>query len=385
MVRLLRTSLIAVAALVLIVYAGARSVSNAAVDDNPEFAATVAPGNGIAQDELVRLDLAALLRTKEHANFEPVAVRARDALRHEPLALASMVALTEQARAAGHPDVAQALLDYAGALSRRDPLVQLELIQRASATGDVQGLIRHMDEALRTTQALYGTIFPLLAQSLHDSRLVALLTPIAREDPQWYRLFIGEALTTPAALPGVRQLMLLAPNGSAARDPQLRINLINQLVATKRVDLARSYFDKLHPDAGGEIVDPEFKHPSYEAPFGWMLSEAPDLTADFVRGEGLTGYAASDREGIVARQLLSLKAGSHTVHLETTPAALGVLYVDVLCQDTGSALSVSVDRNKGAFSFVVPAGCSNQWLELGLRDGDDSRSAEASIRRVTLS
>jgi len=380
----LRTGLIVIAALALMGYAAARSLSNAVVDQNPGLAASLAPANGLAQDQLVRLQFAPLLQKPGGGNLEPVIARARVALQQEPFALSSLAAIVAYERNQHRPAVANAVLDHAARLSRRDVLVQLELIQRASTTGDERGLIRHMDEALRTNQALYGTLFPVLAQALNHPRLIDLMAPIAREDPSWYRLFIGEALTIPAALPGVRQLMLMAPNGSAARDPQLRINLINQLIANNQIGLARAYFQALHPQMHGPILDPDFTHPSLEAPFGWLVNEDPDLTADFVRGEGLTAYAASDREGVVARQLVSFPPGTYTIRLDADAADLSVIYLAMACHGSNDELPVAANRGKGTFQFRVPTNCSNQWLELGLRDGDDSRPIEASVRSLTL-
>jgi len=417
MFRVLRIGAISVAAVLLAATAVATNLSDATLRQSPAFASMIFPSNGLARDALVRIQLALHLQHQQQQqqaevikearkqgllsadqvrqlqsefleaqpiNFDSVERDARKALRHEPFALASLLALSHQAQLEHEDELANRLLSHAGHLSRRNALIQMELIQQAANSGDMRSLVRHVDETLRTNQSMFGTIFPILARGLTDPRLVTFMKPIAAADPVWYHRFVGEALTIPTALPAVRELMLVAPNGRAAQDAQLRANLVSQLVATNRIGLARSYFRALHPEATGEPFDPEFKHPEYEAPFGWIISEDPDLTADFVQNEGLVAFAASDREGIVARQLLSLQPGRHTAQLDAPPESLKIMTLYVTCRASGRTVPVTPQRNAGTFQFFVPGNCIDQWFSLRLRDDDDTQSAEATIRRVRL-
>jgi len=384
MMRWIRFAAIAFAAIILITFAVRANLSNAALRENPPLAARLHPENGFAQDRLVELQIAAALEKQDTAALERIEPQARAALRHEPFALSSLALLSMTARVAGENERADLLLDHASGLSRRDMLVQLQLIQRAAQREDLEALIGHVDATLRSRQSGYQLIFPQLAQYLNRPEMVDPLTQVARQDPAWYKLFIGEALTVPAALPTIRTLMMRVPEGSAAQDTQLRRNLISQLIASGRISAARSYFRSLHPQAqAGPLVDPEFTHPEYEAPFGWSVSEDPDLTADFVRGEGLLAYAGSSREGIVARQLVSLAPGRYTAKLDGERADLSIIYLEVDCP-TGAELLAASPSPSGRYSFTVPARCPHQTIGIGLRDNDDSAVAEAAIRSITL-
>jgi hypothetical protein len=405
--------LIALTALALIVLAITGNVSNSTIRNNPVLAATVAPYNGLAKDALVSARLALQLQSQQkEASAQALAqaqaqglitaeqaelVRAelakapavdvpqdpgpaRAALRQEPFALFSLVALANSAELRGDKQLSNRLLSHASQLSRRNGLVQMQLIERAGSPAE---LVRHIDATLRTNQAMFGTVFPLLAQALTDPQLIQLMRPIAKEDPDWYRFFIGEALTMPGALPAIRTLMMAEPNGSTARDPQLRKNLITQLIASDRVALARSYFQSLHKNAARTVVDPRFVHPEFEAPFGWQVNQDPQLTADFVRNEGFSAYGSADREGTFARQLLSLRPGRHVLQLEAETQGTTTLTVSVTCRQGDQAIPVASSRRQ-SFTFSVPAGCTDQWLSLGLSDNDDASEAEATIRRVAL-
>jgi len=384
MMRWIRYAAMAFAAIILITFAVRANLSTAALRENPPLAARLNPENGFAQDRLVELEIAAALEKQDAGALDQIEPQARTALSHEPFALSSLALLSMTSRAAGEEGRADLLLDHASSLSRRDMLVQLQLIQRAAQREDLNAMIAHVDATLRSRQSGYPLIFPQLAQYLNRPEMIGPLSRVARQDPAWYKLFIGEALTVPAALPAIRTLLMRVPEGSAARDPQVRRNLISQLIATDRVPAARSYFRSLHPQAGeGLLFDPDFTHPEYEAPFGWSVSEDPDLTADFVQGEGLLAYAGSSREGIVARQLVSLSPGRYTVRLDGERADLGVTYVEVDCRKGAELLGASPSPS-GVYNFTVPARCPFQTIGIGIRDDDDSAPAEAAIRSIAL-
>lgn len=384
MLKHARTVLILLVAIAMAVLAVRHSLANAARTRNPALAAQLAPHDGMVLDRLVELQLTEAIAKQETKFTAQTIERANRAIRSEPFAISSLTTLALAAKGAGDDDLAKTLFGHASSLSRRELRLELLLIEQHAKSMRLAPLMKEMDGTLRVFQSSYPTIFPLLTQLLNVPEMQPHLLQIAREDPPWFRLFIGHALTSQNALPAVRKLLTALPESAAATAPDIRRNLVAQLAASGRTDEAREYFLTLHPnEAEKPIIDPGFDHPDYEAPFGWMVGGDPDLTANFTLDEGLGLYAGRGREGLAARQVTKIEPGSHMITLNGEKQSLEQIYIEFQCIGPGKAQVVERKR-EGTFTVTLPSGCAQQVLGIGLRESRQISGTTAYIRSISI-
>lgn len=358
--------------------ATAGNLSNAAMRTDPLLALRLAGVNGEAMDHFIALELRSALQDGRPAG---TASKARAALEREPFALASLAALSQDLRAEGRAAQADALLDHAARLSRRDMLVQLALIDREARRGDLTEMLRQMDLMLRVHQESYPAIFPALTAQISHPDLVRPLIALAREDPDWLALFLGHAITVEEAVPAVARLLIAAPDGRAARDQQMRRNVFSQLIAGGNYSVADDYFRSLHGAPSGWIRDPAFAEPHLEPPFGWTLSG----NAAAVQGEGIAISLGLSGDDGAAWQLVSLAPGIYRIILHGDRQALETIRPKVTCP--ASKQPVPVESLGGAATYGVSIRPSCPWQELALeiRGTTIAGTGEAILNRITVS
>lgn len=380
-VPLIRLMIVGLGALIVSVLALTQGLATVVMRTDPELALRIAPNSGRAYNRLAELRTASLPPER----YREIAPLAREALRREPLAVGSATLLSVDAMLAGDRSRADRLLDYASRLSRRNLSTQLLLIERAVSRNDAAGALRQFDITLRTSQTSFPTLFPVLANAIADPYFLEPMKRIAREDPSWFPFFVGEAVTVDGALPNLARIMAAAPDTATGRNEELRQNLLDRMVATGRVGEARRYYQAIHPDVRGLVLDQRFSRPDLQPPFGWRLASEPDLLAEYARGEGLHYIASADRGGVLASQTVMLRAGRYRLDMPVQPAA-GSLGWSLRCEGTAADIPSerSVSSGRLTTRFAVPEGCQTQMLSLEIAPSSDPAGQEGTVSGMTI-
>lgn len=360
------------------------TVASIARDGNPALALRFAPydsgANARQADRLLQLGDDRRLAA-EHA---------RKALERSPLSPVGARVLGFTKEAQGDRAGAHALLMQAGELSRRDLATRLWLIEDAVARNDVSGALRQFDLAMRSSATARSILFPILTNAIADDAFVDPVVELLRSSPNWAPEFVVNAAATGQATENLSEIVARVPS---LGDPNrgLRQILINQLVREQKYDAAARFFAAVKNHARSPINNNRFQQPRGAlTPLEWEMSGEVGHGAEFTEG-GLRLYADSSSGGPVARQLLTLPPG--TYQLQTTGYARsadpygGADWI-IDCAEPAPAhlLTLRLPTSPGSVGgeFSVPAGCTGQWLRLGVRSGQSPDGVVGLVREVRL-
>jgi hypothetical protein len=329
---------------------------------------------------------------------EAATALATDAVRRDPIVPVAFRALAMAQD--GDDQIAKrrafALIEQSQRLSRRDQLTQIWLIQHYIERGEITEVMPHVDIALRASSSGEQTLFPLLVGAFEDDRLFEALEARLREEPEWRYSFLAYLVAYSNDLERATRLSQPLLNPQDPTDRKVVDALLQRLVNGGEFDLAWDAYTgfgliKGAATPAGSLIDGGFDGQKVAAPFGWQLTDTPDVFASIVRdpaGEGtvLTLSASPGHSGDAARQLLKLSSGTYRFQ-----ARVGSVPQDpferpeVRMECAGGPRQRILTRMKpargGAASqtiehqFSVPAGCRFQWLSVSLA-GSDAISAE---------
>lgn len=275
------------------------------------------------------------------------------------------------------------LLQLSHKVSRRDPLAQLLLIERASGQGDVAATLNHYAVLLAISPGMQRGIINLLGSAAREPEIFSALR--GHKDQTWFpavmkrmvaatdtgeaildllkaRPLANETLTTPDQIQPLIALMLAKP------DPQHAFALIEPQ-RTRNPALGRFEFSS-------SSLNERF------APLTWKLAKtAAPLPADDDGSIAVQVTAAPNIRTRVAERFTDLNAGPYrlTGSIEVHNAPKLQLQWAARCK--GKAASVEIIRQTtspfqagGQFEMAVtiPEGCLVQHWQLAVL-GDDAR------------
>jgi hypothetical protein len=247
----------------------------------------------------------------------------RRSLARQPVNPAAARLLGVTAAQAGDDARAVRLVTYSEAMSRRDSLTQLWLIQSAVTHGDVAGSLVHYDRALRTNNSTRDLLFPILAHAADEPAIWRSLLPILAARPLWERPFLQHYVPgagSPAALDGIARALGLDRPGSP--DPWTLQEIEKRLVDLGAYAPAAALYNRAHGLPAGNrtpLRNGDFEQPGNWDPFDWNLIEEEGLAAlrqpSPVPGGGTALFptATNGRGGDVAVQLLMLAPGRYAI------------------------------------------------------------------------
>jgi hypothetical protein len=332
---------------------------------------------------------------------------ARNAVERDPImpiALRALAAVQGDSHAS--QDRALALIQESQRLSRRDQLTQIWLIRHYVENGEFAQVIPHVDIALRSSQSVQQTLFPLLMSALEDDRLFNPLLDRLREKPDWRMSFIAYFAANSPDLERATSFSLALLDPHESKEREVLDRLLQRLVAADKYELAWNTYARLGVDrqeAGrmGQLIDGGFDGVESASPFGWVMANTPDLFAGIARdprgsGNVLTMMVNSGHSGEAVRQLLRLPSGAYRLHAE-----LGDVPEDsferpelrIKCADeTRVRILASVKPASGGSAiqtveqqFSVPVGCDFQWFSVAIAGGDTVNSETPWIDNIELS
>lgn len=385
--QILRWVTAGVALLLLTLAAGANALDNVSRVNNPALAARIGFAKGLASGLLA--DRLVTATPDSPAAVQAAGIQARAGLAGTVFNPAALRVLGLQATLARDSDRALRLFEAARTVSRRDTATQLLLIEAYAASGRAAEALDAHDAALRINPGFGQTLFPVLAGAVEDPELRPLISRKLRASP-WTGEFVDWATSESGRIPLIEPILPSLPAGPRALTDGRKQAIIKALVTERRFAPAFALYDRWASGKALAIGD-QLRTSSNYAPIDWEVQDAAELAVS------LSGPPAG-------RRVVELQAGPEVkaaavVRLIRLPAGAGVLTgraegADGLvlrgswtleCAQNGARIADVPVRAQQPTpftgGFVVPNGCSYQWLRLMLEGGNPGGVPQAG--RVT--
>jgi hypothetical protein len=395
--RLIRSwvgRLLAVGGAALVLYAAVTvTLGNAFRDRNPALVVDYFGQNARALENLADAQIATEMRAGRLSGAERLA---RAAVSRDGTSVKAFRIIAIAAGLRGQERRADALLDHADALTRRDLGTRLLLIERSVARNDIRGTLRHYDLALRTSRSSFDVLAPVLSSAIADDGLREPIAQAFRANPPWLPAFLGYAIVNTPAPQNLALIMLASRDAPPVARRETVLAMTNRLIAEEQYRSARSFLAAMVPDGrrlNNLLRDSGFTDATNLAPFTWAIAESLNLGAT-AQPDGLSYYARPGQSGQVVRQLLTLTPGSYrltTVGRNVSADPFGRAQWVLRCAGEQGRQLVMMDLPQGGedrsagTAFSVPgSGCTGQWLELLVRAGEDPGGVEGRVRTVDI-
>lgn len=374
------------------------SVAGIFRDRSPVIALAFAPFDAGARAVHAQRELRA---ARTQADLRRANSLSLDAIERDSTNVGALRTLGLVADRRGDLGVARRVFTQVQLLSRRDRLSHIWLIGDYERRGDVEGMVRQFDIALRTSTRSRSLLFPALVSATADPRVVAPLARTLAGRPEWWLEFMGE-LAESGPVP--RTTTALAVRLLDPSDPEQRRvieRLLNRLTDAEEYDLAWQVYSR----ASGRQSTPAlvrnggFEAADRYAPFDWIMASDTELAARREgrpdgRGNALSLVAYNGRSGDIARQLLRLPPGAYQLRFEVGGVPGDVLdrpRVRVVCAGEAGRELASVRPNAATVNptvlgsrFAVGSGCAWQWLTIFLSGNGPAPETNPWIDNLTI-
>lgn len=326
--------------------------------------------------------------------IERIAVRA---LRQDPTAVAAALALGISRQAKGDTAGAKQMLGYAEHLSRRHLQTQMWAIEEAVATGDVPGVLRHYDIALRTSRQAPDLLFPILGSAIADATVRAALVRTLATRPPWSAAFLDYIAGTAPDQAATAQLYTALNRVGIPASQGAQAEVVDTLIARGEHNAAWNYYREIRRSARRDRArDPRFAQMfDNPTPFDWAPVNEVGISASLQPhdGAGLFDFMVSPGVGgPVLRQWQLLPPGTyrlkgHSIGIDLPADARP--YWTLRCRDGEEQGRVDVPNSDQAGGFfagqlTVPADCSVQVLMLVVRPSDKIGGSTGQIDQLWL-
>lgn len=276
---------------------------------------TMASANAIAASNL--LENGATDRT----NIAKGKAKAVDALRSSPINVQAVRSLGLAAAFENNEFASTRAFGYALELSRRDVPTQMWFIERAVERDDIDGALRHYDQAMTTSIASRQTLVPILVQATTTPAIADRLIPMLRRKPNWWGDFTHQLIgTTPDPASLYKFALGLRLRSTDTEHPDFLPRIVQRLVTAGENDKAFGlyYVEKGTQDA--TVRNGGFEQGDALPPIDWQYADEPDLAGlkqDRPDGKGTAMFvvAQTGRGGVVAQQLLRLSPGRYRIEM----------------------------------------------------------------------
>lgn len=327
----------------------------------------------------------ALLRPHPSAS---VATAARKALNVDPLnaGLLRLLAFAQPNSPTGQA-ARERLIVLSNRVSRRDGALQLWFVLDAAQKNDGPVMMAHLDTLIRSHPETAPIVFQALSTGLAEPKFRDTIARSLAQRPPWLADFLI------AVIPNSQHPELLAQTvtrlNRLPRSPDLDSawsQLLHKLADTGHSSELRAVFERL-PQARRELLTtvelPRDEAEALLAPVSWHLIQNADYSATLISQGGRNAievFLAGDLSGTLARKVVFLAPGSHSVGFElksgTGRPRMGLV---TRCLDGGAILATTplepVSDMRRSIPFVTTASCPAVMIELqvaGDENGTDS-------------
>lgn len=402
----IRLAVALVAALPVAWFAMAGAVANVTQSGNPAMALRMNDRDpvALAQRGYALLDQRGVAR----ANDADVVDYGKRSLHALALNGPALQLLGTAKAAQGEADAARRLFELSHRMSRRDLGTQLWMIEDAVEREDVAAALVHYDVALRVRRDSSQLLFPVLTAALEDPTLRAPFVPYVDASVPWVGAFFRHAIRAterPDALADIAMRAGGLPDTPEFKQENgLQSELIARMVTLGQYDAARRFY--LSIDGADPAIfqsaelNPATTDPRY-APLTWQLTRMDAVQTNAMRSSEngpmtLSSTIASATRGVFARKLLMLPPGRYgfaarqRVANDTSDAELNWT---VTCVDNDGQPGASLWSGSTVLAgepraiegrFVVPAGCTRQFLTAGGYGGSGVYGTDVAIDSVAL-
>jgi hypothetical protein len=325
----------------------------------------------------------------------PAMALALDAIRRDPLQPEALRVIGQSAgtREAEPGLNATSLMFQAERLSRRDHLTQVWLIRYYLDRGDIGSVMRHFDIALRSSVRARPTMFALLMETANVPAFRQELEQTLEARSVWAHEFAQYVVANGSDFDWAVRIGWKFFDPANESDRPYFQTLLSRLTDAGRHELAWSVHQRLVPRQAGQGSSGftnGFELASGLAPFDWTFTQEPDLWAAPENDEqGRTVFrvaAYNGRSGEVARRLVRLLPGAYRAQVRMGDLPVGLqerpeVVVSCATKAADAPLvrlrsdALNADAAPVEARFVVPAGCSFQWIAVrisGLASSPDT-------------
>ena len=268
---IIRTGMIAGAALLLVAASVSISVAGVFRDRNPAIALTFAPWDARASAKAAQQSL---LQRPTRRSIAAAGEQAGRAYRLEPLALPAVTTLGIAADARGDAARAAATFAYAERLSRRNVEAQIWLVEYNVRRDDIGGALAHYNVLLSTSTEARPAFSGILINASSRPEIAQAVNRMLLTRPNWRDDFLTRFVfegRDPAALATVSRRVF---NPAVAEDREILLRVLARLVELGRYDLAwDAYRDAIRQESGERAPLPlrngNFASDQGLPPFDW--------------------------------------------------------------------------------------------------------------------
>lgn len=313
------------------------------------------------------------------------AALARESLLRSPFNVQAlrMVGLSEaeDARTA----VADDILTLASNWSLRDDPTQAWLVEARLRRGDYSSAFAHADTLVRRRVDIQPAVFRLFtAAGTNDAEhSLPVIAKLLTANPPWRRAYLTSLYRSPEGFQVAINLAISLQHGAAPMTTAELQELYLQLMEAGQVEAVKLVRTRLNRPSAGNVSNGGFENPEVPEPFQWRLVQTSGASAaaaaDDLHRHGTSlrveydGYSPE----IFARQRIFLEPGTYRLSLRSRIEAgspFGRMIWSVSCAEDNTrmlALPAVTHASRSqtswvmqAGNFLIPQGCTNQWLEL---------------------
>lgn len=324
----------------------------------------------------------------------------RAAIIEAPLSRALLRIAGVKAELDGNAAKADGMMLLSNAVSRRDALTQLWLIERSVRRDDMKSAIAHYHAALSVHPELGAALFPILSKAIAFPEVRAAIAPYIARQARWSADLIGAATLqgnpTDVAL-------LIIPVGDMARGEAydaISAQLISRLAELGEFTLARQLAGTLIEDLNNKELDAlEVNDTTTDKRLGKLAWSFPTDGSILTSANGLGGFDIDIgplAHGRAATRTIPVTGGRTYIFSQTLRGASGddlaaALSWRASCSSAQSSQPVweqilppPRQTQRYESTIAVPTGCKGLALTLVARGSDGQQSAHLAIEALAL-
>lgn len=326
---------------------------------------------------------------------------ARASLVHRPLnaSLLSFYGLREAS--IGKPQLANALMASADAVSRRDALSQFWMIEQKSGAEDVKGAVAHYNALLSVHPSMQATFLPVLVSAVAYPEVRAATRPYLSRETRWgwsvpFLDLASQRVEVEQYLDLVEPIASrLSGDGYAASNARIISRLLQsglagdawRLFSLVAPDVDEAAFRTFAPSSAN--LDPKWQSLS------WVLGQSDDISASVDGYGAIDATVAPTARGLIASRDVAVISSSTYMLGHRSIFALGSprasLRWSIYCV-TQDGPQLIVDRFVPAaantklvqLSVDVPDNCNLIRVELSALGSEGQLSSMVKITDLTL-
>lgn len=282
---------------------------------------------------------------------------------------------------------------FSEALSRRDALTQIALLENEVGRGSIERAMHHYDIILRISTAYDGVLFPVLAAAMDDPEIREPGARLLMNAPLWRRRFLSYLVNSGTSYTAQADLFAALRRAGPLADRDIVAASAANSINVGQYDAAQRLYAMIAPeDARRLLRNGEFDQDDGVPPFDWQLVTDGTLNVAITGGGGSRRLEISSVRGDgarAARQFLMLQPRRYRLQAQSGAIAgevVGLPYMSVAC--VSGAPIATFDGARGGKRFggvvTVPPGCSRQWLDVGMRQDANGAPTALWIDGVAL-